>query len=75
MRRFQLHSDSFREWHKEGNVCQEGVLMVLLENRFGFNISQMEPSAEQQTVVNHLERAVLLQMVVSKLGKPGKLRR
>ena len=30
---------------------------------------------QQTTVVNHLERAVLLQMAVSKLGKPGRLRR
>lgn len=28
----------------------------------------------RQTIVNHLQRA-LLQMVVSKLGKPGKLKR
>lgn len=30
--------------------------------------------ASLQAVVNHLRRAVLLQMAVSKLGKPGKLR-
>lgn len=35
--------DSFREWYKEGNLSQEGLLKVRLQNGFGVNLSQMGP--------------------------------
>lgn len=38
---FQLRAGSLREWHKEGNLRQEGILKVQLQN--GVNLSQMGP--------------------------------
>lgn len=74
MLRFQLHPGSFRECNKEGNLRQEGILTVQLQNGFGVNLSQMGPSYRAADSSQPL-RAVLPQMVVSKLGKPGKLKR
>ena len=39
---FQLHAASLRERHKEGNLRQEGILKVQLQN--GVNLSQVGPS-------------------------------
>lgn len=43
MLRFQLRPGSYREWPKEGNLRQEGILTVQLQNGFGVNLSQMGP--------------------------------
>lgn len=70
-----MRMDFFREWHKDGDLSQEGLLKVQLQNGFGVNLSQMEPPYRAVDSSQPLRRAVLLQMLVSKLGKPDKLRR
>lgn len=60
--------DSFREWHKDGNLSQEGLLKVQLQNGFGVNLSQMEPPYRAADSSQPLRRAVLLQMLGLNLG-------
>lgn len=63
-----MRMDSFREWHKDGNLSQERLLKVQLQNGFGVNLSQMEPPYRAADSRQPLRRAVLLQMLGLNLG-------